>query len=412
MFIPIGDSPNPPGTPWITYGLIAINVLVFIALLPLAGQAPDPSDPDFARYLSALAQEGNLDRSQVLMVAQTVSSYDLVTYQHGFKPGQPEWGDVLASMFLHGGLLHLLGNMLFLWIYGDNVEHRLGRTAFLLLYLATGAVACGGDALLRMGSLIPSVGASGAISGVLGFYFLWFPHNRVRVWVFFFPFIMNVLEFPARVVLGIYIVLQNVLPALLTAGQGGVSHGAHLGGFIAGLTGAFLVDRLFQSRPEADLRHRAAAPPPDPSHGGRDRRSAGAEAIITLRQAMDAGRWDLAAELYFDLPQSQTRRALDGAWKVRLGEALLAHKHPRAALALFQRALADHPVGSHRPQAHLGAAGVLMTALNNPTGAYQHLYAALEENPTAQEAALARSRLTELAGSMRTLPRRMPGDRN
>jgi membrane associated rhomboid family serine protease len=94
-----------------------------------------------------------------------------------------------------------------------------------------------------MGSSLPAVGASGAISGVLGFYFIWFPYNRVRTWIFLFPIFMNVVELPARLVLGCYVLFDNVLPLLFTHGVGGVAHGAHIGGFVAGAALAFLGPR-------------------------------------------------------------------------------------------------------------------------------------------------------------------------
>ncbi|TDI45726.1 MAG: rhomboid family intramembrane serine protease [Acidobacteria bacterium] len=410
MFLPIGDSPNPPGKPWVTYGLIAVNVLVFLFLLPLSRQAPDVADPEFAAYVSTMVQEHGLDINQARLLVHTVTAYDLFTFRHGFKPGDPHLIDLLTSMFLHGGFLHLLGNILFLWIYGDNVEHRLGRMGYLLAYLATGAAACGGDALLRMDSLVPSVGASGAISGVLGLYFVWFPHNRVRVWIFLFPFIMNVVEFPARVVIGIFIVLQNILPALFAAGNSGVSHGAHLGGFVAGFGVAVALDRLVLARPEKAVRRRkkrgisfapetraAQHPPadvPDLDSG--------------MTRSLAHGDWEKAAQLYFSLPRGQSRRTISADTKNRLGEELASRGHPRAALAAFQRALSDHPTGTHRARSHLGAAGVLMGEMGNPTGAYQHLYAALEEDPSASETTTARAMLTDLAGTVGSLPRRLP----
>ncbi|MFQ5720537.1 MAG: rhomboid family intramembrane serine protease [Acidobacteriota bacterium] len=398
MFLPIGDSPNPPGTPWVTYLLIGANVLVYLALLPLSTRPPDPADPAFRDYVQVIAQERHLSLPELRTLARQVSAYDLFTFEHGLKPAAPEFSDLLMSMFLHGGFLHLFGNMLFLWIYGDNVEHRLGRAGFLLAYLATGVAASGGDGLLRMGSAIPSVGASGAISGVLGFYFLWFPRNRVRVWVFLFPFIANVVELPARLVLGFFIIIENFLPLVLTAGAGGVSYGAHLGGFVAGGAAAWLLDRLSQARPERVLRPAAVAGTPPPAAG----------AVQRFRDALDTGGWEAAAGWYFAAPHAATRHAVSPLEKIRLGHALVTHGHPRAALAAYQRALADHPTGPGRAAAHLGAARVLMEALGNPTGAYQHLYAALEEHPSPAEAAEARELLAALAGLLGALPRNLP----
>ncbi|MFQ5876706.1 MAG: rhomboid family intramembrane serine protease [Acidobacteriota bacterium] len=398
MFLPIGDSPNPPGTPWVNYALIAANVAVYLLLLPLSFQPPDLSDPTFLQYLETLARERHLSLWQVEQLARHVSEYDLVVFRHGFRPAAPSLSGVLSSMFLHGGLAHLLGNMLFLWIYGDNVEHRLGRPRYLLVYLGTGAAACLGDGLLRMGSDIPSVGASGAISGVLGLYFIWFPRNRVRMWIFLFPLFANVVELPARLVLGFYILFDNLLPMVLTAGGGGVSYGAHIGGFLAGGALAFGLDRLALARPEADVRRRPAGAFPS-----------GAGVLAgSFRKALEEDHWDLAAEWYFSAPHSLTRAALSPWEKIRLGQELERHGRPRGALAAYQRALADHPAGPGRSAAHLGAARVLMGPLRNPTGAYQHLYAALEEDPTADESARARSLLAQLARLVRSVPRGLP----
>ncbi|MGD8377644.1 MAG: rhomboid family intramembrane serine protease [Acidobacteriota bacterium] len=394
MFLPIGDSPNPKGTPWVTYALIGINVAVYLLLLPLAGQPADPADPAFRDYLQSIASERHLARPQIAALAGQLSRYDLLVFEYGFKPARPSAVDVITSMFLHGGMLHLLGNMLFLWIYGDNVEHRLGRMGYLGAYLGTGAVACLGDGLLRMGSSMPSVGASGAISGILGLYFLWFPRNRVRVWIFLFPFIAQVIELPARLVLGLFVVVDNLLPLLLAGASGGVAHGAHLGGFLAGLALASLLPRRFGARPERDPRQPA---------------SGAAGPSRAFRELVASGRHAEAAEWFFGTPAAVTRQSVAPADKVRLGRALAAGGHPRAALAAFQRALADHPRGPGRVAAHLGAAQVLMGPLRNPTGAYQHLYGALEEGPDPEERARARGLLQELSRMLRTVPRDLPG---
>ncbi|MEO1338434.1 MAG: rhomboid family intramembrane serine protease, partial [Myxococcota bacterium] len=227
MFVPIGDSPNPERfTPWVNYGLIAANVVIFVlTYVPLSGVLVGPSDlvpPEAASWLRDIMRANPGYRP---------SQYDVFTFLNGYKPGAPELSDLFSAMFLHAGWSHLLGNMLFLWIYGDNVEHRLGRIPYLLTYLLTGVAATMGFALLNTGSTVPLIGASGAISGVLGMYFIMFPHNVVKVFAFIFPFIFGVYPFNARVVLGFYIIVQNIFPALFTGGQGGgVAYGAHIGG--------------------------------------------------------------------------------------------------------------------------------------------------------------------------------------
>jgi len=142
---------------------------------------------------------------------------------------------ILTSMFLHGGVLHLLGNMMFLWIFGNNVEDATGHLRFLVFYLACGATAAVAHIATHPASNMPMVGASGAISGVLGAYFLLYPHARIvtLVWLGFFA---RTVQIPAFVFLGIWFLVQALSWAAGGSdGGGGVAFGAHVGGFIAGL---------------------------------------------------------------------------------------------------------------------------------------------------------------------------------
>jgi len=244
MFFPIGDVPNPQGfRPWVTWLLIAANVAVYLLFtLPLSMTPPDPRDPNLPQYVDMLRHTlppGVSARAAM----QGLRAYDLFVFAHGYKPALPQLSDLFTAMFLHGGLGHLLGNMLFLWIYGDNVEYRLGRLGYLLAYLGTGVLSTLAFSLLALHSAAPLVGASGAISGVLGLYFVFFPRNRVKVFVFLFPFVMNTFYLSARLVLGIFVVIDNLLPLVL-GGGGGVAYGAHIGGFLAGLALAVGIDRL------------------------------------------------------------------------------------------------------------------------------------------------------------------------
>ncbi|RME24630.1 MAG: rhomboid family intramembrane serine protease, partial [Deltaproteobacteria bacterium] len=247
MLVPIGDTPNPRNfTPWVNWSLIAINVGVYLFItLPLSHQGIDLNDPAVIEYIRALG--GRFDMTQLMRI----SAYDLFTFAHGYKPGAPELSDLFACMFLHGGLLHLAGNMLFLWIFGDNVEHRLGRLGYLLAYLGTGVVATLAFSLFAMNSMVPLVGASGAISGVLGIYFHQFPRNRIKVFVALFPFFFDVVLLPARWVLGFYVIVDNLLPFIM-GHQSGVAYGAHLGGFIGGLGVAWLAESFGWQLPWKD----------------------------------------------------------------------------------------------------------------------------------------------------------------
>lgn len=154
-----------------------------------------------------------------------------------------------TSMFLHGGWLHLLGNMLYLYIFGDNVEDALGHVRYLLFYLACGVVASLTHLALNMSSDIPTVGASGAIAGVLGAYFLLYPKARVVTFLFIFIFI-RIIEIPAFIFLGIWFLLQFISGAASTASQnaGGVAWWAHIGGFAAGAAYTVVRYRMFRKK--------------------------------------------------------------------------------------------------------------------------------------------------------------------
>lgn len=244
MFLPIGDEPNPHTPAPVTWGLIAVNVIVFLlTFLRMSTVGADLNDPLLAEYVNRLAPM--MPDTPPELIAQKVSAYDLVVYQYGFRPGSPSVVALFTSMFLHGGWMHLIGNMLYLFIYGNNVEHRLGPLWFLFWYLVTGVAAVALHAAFSLDSQIPMVGASGAISGVLGFYLLWFPRNNVKVLLFLIPFV-RVFMIPALWVLGAYLFLDNILPIIIAnmtqgGGGSGVAHGAHIGGFVAGVIVAWFL---------------------------------------------------------------------------------------------------------------------------------------------------------------------------
>jgi hypothetical protein len=272
--------------------------------------------------------------------------------------------------------MHLFGNMLFLWIYGDNVERRLGALPYLLGYLLTGVAATLAHSLVFSSSDIPLVGASGAISGVLGFYFLWFPRNTVRMLAFLPPFLMQVFEIPARYVLGMYLLVDNLLPFLF-AGEGGVAHGAHIGGFVVGGVLAWLFDR-----------RRLASRPPDIV--APEGAPAGADAV---RAALAEGRFGEAARAYFALPPPSTRGALAPDEAVALASWLRAQGHSEAALVLLRRVLRDVPRGDGLAEAYALAGTILLEDRGEPTAAYQYLLTALETGPRPETAAAVRREL-------------------
>ena len=179
MFLPIGDAPNPKGVPIVTYALIAANVAAFLLLnVPLDSRRADVRSPEFREYVGVMAREleGRVDVRQ--LVAQT-SADDVFSFEHGYRPASPQLPDLFSCMFLHGSFMHLFGNMLFLWIYGDNVERRLGLLRLPLVVPRDGVAATLTHALMFSSSRCRSSGRRGDL-GVLGFYFVWFPRNVVR----------------------------------------------------------------------------------------------------------------------------------------------------------------------------------------------------------------------------------------
>lgn len=208
--IPLGDSVPRRRFPWVTYTLIAINVLVFLMELRYGPQVQTL----FFRY-------GVVPRRLWLWPTHPAVLLTLFT-----------------SQFLHGGWYHIIGNMIYLWIFGDNVEDQMGHGKYLVFYLLAGALAGVAQALMTPTSTIPSIGASGAISGVLGAYLIFFPTARVILGIPLF-FFMYLFELPAVIALGYWFISQylNGLFALATGALqvGGVAWWAHIGGFIVGL---------------------------------------------------------------------------------------------------------------------------------------------------------------------------------
>jgi membrane associated rhomboid family serine protease len=389
MFLPIGDAPNPKGVPIVTYALIAVNVAAFLLLnVPLDSRRADVRSPEFREYVEVMSRElqGRVDVRE--LVAQT-SAYDLFSFEHGYRPASPQLPDLFTCMFLHGSFMHLFGNMLFLWIYGDNVERRLGPFAYLLWYLATGVSATLTHALMFSSSEMPLVGASGAISGVLGFYFVWFPRNVVRMLAFLPPFLLQVFEIPARWVLGMYLVIDNLLPIFVSA-EGGVAHGAHIGGFLAGGLVAWLMERRgAQAQPV-----RFPAPSAAPS---------GAEAV---RLALANGRHAEAAEAYFALPPADARGLLAADEAVSLAGWLRTHGHSDAALTLLRRVVRDLPQGRGLAEVYAALGVILLEDLREPTAAYQYLLSALELGPRPEVEATVRGALQRIE----TLQKRRVGE--
>ncbi len=207
---PIRDHNPSTRTPFVTYALIAVNVGVFLAYFP---------------FLAGPQQEYLFYTTWGMVPRDVTAGQNLTT--------------LITSMFLHGGWLHLAGNMLFLWVFGDNLEEELGHSGYLAFYLACGVGAWAAQILADPASPIPTVGASGAIAGVLGGYLLMFPRAKVDV-LFIFIIFFRIFPISAWIVLGLWFGLQLFNGTVADATQDGVAYWAHAGGFAVGLVLIFI----------------------------------------------------------------------------------------------------------------------------------------------------------------------------
>jgi len=202
--IPLGDDIPTRNFPIITLLAIGINVAVFFFTFISASVPPDT----------------------------VFNEYGLVPYSLVHAP-VTFYPNIYSSMFLHAGFLHLAGNMLYLWIFGNNIEDILGKFRFILFYLVCGTIAALGHVATDFNSVIPMVGASGAVSGILGAYLVLFPFARIKTLVFLFIFV-TIIRVPALVLLGLWVLIQ-VGNAMAQSGGAGVAWFAHIGGFLAGM---------------------------------------------------------------------------------------------------------------------------------------------------------------------------------
>jgi membrane associated rhomboid family serine protease len=251
--LPLRDDNPTRGTAWVTLALIALNVAAFLFWEPTFASGPAGEQrqevfffcqaeiPWEVTHQTGLADGGAAAREALREAGSTAPAQDQLVLAQ--RCGHKGWLlSIFAAMFLHAGFLHIGGNMLFLWIFGNNVEDRLGRLRYLLFYFASGIAATLGQLAISPNSVVPNLGASGAIAGVLGAYLVMFPRRRVLTLVFFF--IITWVYLPAVVVLGAWFVLQlysgaGSIAEHVSAG-GGVAYFAHIGGFAFGALMALL----------------------------------------------------------------------------------------------------------------------------------------------------------------------------
>ncbi len=232
MLFPISDDDRTlSGPALVTWTLFGVNILVYLYQM---------MNPSFSAGWSVVPYEITHGEDLVSPVVVRVGGESIQIPQ---APGPTIiYFTILSAMFMHAGFAHIFGNLLYLWIFGDNVEHRFGPITFLLLYIGSGVAATMAQILLDPDSVVPNLGASGAISGVLGAYLVLFPKNRVHA-IFFF----TVVSVPAVLVIGLWIAFQVMSGwGAISAGPqlGGVAYGAHIGGFVAGAGFALVLRRL------------------------------------------------------------------------------------------------------------------------------------------------------------------------
>ncbi|ACY18079.1 rhomboid family intramembrane serine protease [Haliangium ochraceum] len=371
MFLPIGDEPNAPRTPVVTYALLGINIAVYLFItLPMGSDSAE---------------------------------YQRVAESWGYRAAAPSPLTLLSSMFLHADIWHLLGNMLYLWIYGDNVEHRLGPLGYIGVYLAGGAVATLSYAAFLSPALmeLPLVGASGAISALLGFYFVWFPKNRVRVFILF-----RVWRIRAPIVLGIYVLWDNVLPLLITASSDGVAYGAHLGGFFGGVIGALLIsffgERKFQHGHLSEQAVNELREHP-PQQLAADAAPATAKSVSALASSNPE-----AAMLLYETLSPSERQRVPAELLDDIADELASHGEHEAAQALYHRVAAQQP-GSQAGVRAMLAIGHYFRDIGHPARAYQYYYAIAKHDPRSPLAEQARQAMLDLEHHhRRTNARRAP----
>jgi membrane associated rhomboid family serine protease len=362
MLIPIGDEPNEARVPWMNYLLIAANAIVFLFV-------------------------------------QQMGTNDAIVSKYAYVPASPSLVTAFTSMFLHGGWMHLLGNMLFLWIFGDNVEARLGSVGYLFAYLATGLVGAIVHGMSDPSSAIPSLGASGAISGVEGLYIVAFPRNRVKM-LFFFYFV-NVFYLPAVWVVGFWFVINDLLPFLFGGGVfvDSIAHGAHIGGFLSGLALCFLLRPFFRLPLPAAASvgarfggsprpaNRAPWTVADPYGGGRT--SARFSIPVATEDETDvlglwrAGRREQAADAFARLLRTGEEPSLPETDFLRLSLWLEENRRFDDARNAFVSFLHTYPSSRSAPLVHFGLGMIYARHLHDREAARPHLDAASRFSPDA-----------------------------
>ena len=358
MILPIGDDNPKDTTPYVHYGIMTVNIAVFV-LFTMGFRNLKEARAFYERW--------------------------------GLVPAQFSVVKIFTSMYLHGGFGHLFGNMLFLWIVGDNVEDRVGHFGYFVFYHAAGVAACLAHVAFHSESMMPVVGASGAISAAMGAYAVFFPTAKIKIWYWVFLFFMDVVYISAKWAVGLWFLEQLLLRML--GGNPGVAYEAHIGGVAFGAVAAWVLKRTVLREPDSVrriVRPAAARPTSRWAHGE------GKPVEATLVQPVDAAELqhvDDASGIHSALSGGDlrtayryftratgggSRPALDRGLMMRLGEALVMAGSYGPASRVYEVVLQKHPETDEAPEAAFRLGTILSRAFADYTRAQGYLLKARE----------------------------------
>lgn len=385
ILLPVGDDNPKVTTPYVHYTIMGVNVVVFFGTLG-----------------KTLFEGAEFFQDWGLIPAQ----FSIVT--------------LFTSMYIHAGIGHIFGNMLFLWVVGDNVEDRLGHFGYFLFYHAAGVAACFAHMIFTDDATMPIVGASGAISGVMGAYAVFFPRAKIKIWYWFFIFFTNIIYVSAKWAVGLWF-LQQLLLSAVTRGAG-VAYEAHIGGVIFGAAAASILAKAFLKKPDSVrriVRPRAAAGatqwttlggpweerPPAPQIFDAEL-ATGLQPQVddTTGLASSLAQGDLgAAYRYFTRATSGYRHvALDEPTIMRLGEALVLAGRYGPAARVYEVMIEVHPESDDAPEAAFRLGTILSRAFRDYARARSCLIQAQQTHRDVQRRSRAQDELRRIDAYLRS----------
>ncbi len=381
MILPIGDDNPREITPYVHYGIMTVNVVVFFYSLGLGGHV------------------------------------EKFYHAWGLVPARFSVVKLFTSMYIHGDIWHLFGNMLFLWVVGDNVEDRLGHLGYFGFYHLAGVAACLAHVAFAPNSPLPLIGASGAISGMMGAYAVFFPNAKVKIWYWVFFFFTNVVYVSAKWAVGLWFALQVFQRAVL--GSVGISYDAHIGGIVFGVVVALVLRKVFLRKPDTVRRVFGATRP-----GSRWRAAGEATetpewtrpavpTAVELETELDdnaaiagplkAGDLQLAYRYFTRAASGAGRARLDEAVLLQLGGALVTVGSYGHAARVYEVMLETHAESPDAPEAAFRLGTILSRAFSDYDRARPWLTSALETHPNARRRRQALDELKRIDAHLRRI---------